>query len=68
MVEESFEDIAGKRHSVDAVIEVYKESLDRTLLRENLKKTPQQRLQDLQALQLFASEVRRAGRAPRNNL
>ena len=68
MVEDSSEDIVGKRHSVDAVIDVYKESLDQTLLRENLKKTPQQRLQDLQELQRFASEVRRAGRAFRNNL
>jgi len=47
----------------DPVIEVYKRDIDRTLLRENLKLTPEERLRKLQELQRFATELRRAGRA-----
>jgi len=35
---------------------------DRTLLRENLKLTPDERLRNLMKLQQFAEELRRAGR------
>lgn len=42
------------------VIEVYKRDVDRTLIRENLKRTPAERLQALQAMQRFAAEIRRA--------
>lgn len=45
----------------DPVIEAYKRDVDRTLLRENLKKTPEQRLRDLQNLLEFHLELRRAG-------
>ena len=47
---------------VDPVIEAYKRDIDRTLLRENLKLTPEQRLRNLMDLQRFAAELRRAGR------
>lgn len=47
----------------DPVIEAYKKDVDRTLIRENLKLTPTQRLEKLMALQRFAEEMRRAGRA-----
>ena len=46
----------------DPVIEVYKRDIDRTLLRENLKLTVQQRFEELMELQRFAEELRRAGR------
>lgn len=46
----------------DPVIEVYKKHIDRTLLRENLKLTPEQRLLKLIELQRFAEELRAAGR------
>jgi hypothetical protein len=46
----------------DPVIEAYKRDLDRTLLRENLKLTVEERFLKLQALQRFAEELRRAGR------
>lgn len=46
----------------DPVIEVYKRDIDRTLLRENLKLTVEERFLKLQAMQRFASELRRAGR------
>ena len=45
----------------DPVIEAYKKDVDRTLLRENLKLTPEERLRKLIELQAFADEVRRAG-------
>ncbi|MEX1102742.1 MAG: hypothetical protein WED87_00730 [Dehalococcoidia bacterium] len=47
----------------DPVIEAYKKDVDRTLLRENLKLTPTQRLDKLSSLQAFAAELRRAGKA-----
>jgi hypothetical protein len=47
----------------DPVIEAYKKDVDRTLVIENLKLTVEERLANLVAMQRFASEVRRAGRA-----
>jgi len=49
----------------DPVIEAYKKDIDRTLLRENLKLTVEQRFDQLMALQRFAEELRRAGQAAR---
>ena len=46
----------------DPVIEVYKRDVDRTLLRENLKLTPGQRLEKLQDFAGFLSVVRAAGK------
>ena len=46
----------------DPVIEAYKKDIDRTLLRENLKRTPEERLRQLMELQRFAEELRSAGR------
>jgi hypothetical protein len=46
----------------DPVINAYLKHVDRTLIRENLKLTPEQRLRKLMALQRFAEELRRAGR------
>jgi hypothetical protein len=48
------------------VIEAYKKDVDRTLLRENLKLTPDQRLEKLQAFVRFAAELREAGRRARS--
>ena len=47
----------------DPVIEVYKRDVDRTLLRESLRLTPDERLRRLVELQRVAEELRRAGRA-----
>ena len=44
----------------DPVIEAYKKDIDRTLIRENLKLTVEQRLENLERLQQFADEIRRA--------
>src|SRR6266496_3113814 len=46
-------------------VEVYKRDVDRTLIRENLRRTPEERLRALQGMQTFAEEVRRAGRKRR---
>jgi hypothetical protein len=51
----------------DPVIEAYKKDVDRTLIRENLKLTPEQRLLDLMRLQEFSEELRKAGREARRS-
>ena len=45
----------------DPVIEAYKKDVNITLVRENLKRTPEQRLERLMELQKFAEELWRAG-------
>ncbi len=47
---------------IDPVIEVYKKHVDRSLIRENLKLTVEERFRKLMELQRFADELRRAGR------
>lgn len=49
----------------DPVIEVYKKDIDRTLLRENLRRSVEDRFLNLMELQRFAQELRRAGREAR---
>jgi hypothetical protein len=49
----------------DPVIEVYKKDIDRTLVRENLKLSVDERFQKAMALARFADEMRRAGREAR---
>ncbi len=49
----------------DPVIEAYKKDVDRTLLRENLKLSVDERIDKLQAMVEFVEEVRRAGREMR---
>ena len=52
--------------SVDPVVEAYKRDVDRTLLRANLRKSVQERVESLIALQRLAAEARHAGtRIPR---
>jgi hypothetical protein len=55
-------DDSGK---TDLVIEAYKEGIDRTLLRENLKLSVEDRLRQLMELQKFAEELQKAGEALR---
>jgi hypothetical protein len=49
----------------DPVIEAYKRDVDLTLLRKNLRLTPEERIQAAMELQRLAEEVRRAGRQAR---
>ena len=48
----------------DPVIEAYKMGIDRTLLRENLRRPVEERVRNLARLQRFVTELRRAGRGP----
>lgn len=48
---------------MDEIIELCKKDVDRTLLRENLKLTPEQRAIQLMELLKTAEEFQRAGRA-----
>ena len=49
----------------DPVIEVYKKDVDRTLLRENLKLTVEERFLKFKRFWQFAQELREAGRKSR---
>lgn len=49
----------------DPVIDAYKKGIDRTLIRENLKRTPEERILQLMKLQEFAEELQAAGRRSR---
>ena len=49
----------------DPVIEAYKRDVDRTLLRENLRKTVDRRLRDMEAFRRDAEQLRAAARRTR---
>jgi hypothetical protein len=49
----------------DPVIEAYKVDIDRTLLRENLRRTPTERVERLQDAVRTVCALRRARRIPR---
>jgi hypothetical protein len=51
----------------DPVIEAYKSGIDRTLIRENLKLSVEDRFRKAMALARFADELRRAGRQARTD-
>ena len=51
----------------DPVIEAYKKDIDRTLIRENLKLTVNERLENLMRLQEFADELQKAMRTKNGN-
>jgi hypothetical protein len=48
------------------VIEAYKKDVDRTRVRENLKLTPDQRLDKLQDFAGFVADLQEAGRRARS--
>ena len=50
----------------DPVIEAYKKDVDRTLIRENLKLTPEQRIEKLVRLLKFQDELRTAVKTERS--
>ena len=50
---------------IDPVIEWYMRGVDRSLIRENLRKTHEERLLALQGMQAFVDEVRAAGETMR---
>jgi len=54
------------RPAPDPVVEAYKKDIDRTLIRENLKLTVEERFRKAMAHARFAEEMRRAGREARS--
>jgi hypothetical protein len=50
----------------DPVVEALVRDVDMSLIRRNLKMTPQQRVEQLMEMQRFAAELRKAGRKVRN--
>jgi hypothetical protein len=52
----------GERSSIDDIIDVYKRDVDRTLIRERLGRSIEERLEDLMEFQRFVEESQRAGR------
>jgi len=50
---------------IDPVIELYKKDVDRTLLRENLKLTVQERFDKFERFMQYAHELRKAGERSR---
>jgi len=56
------EDEAKSGTDPDPVIEAYRKDIDRTLIRENLRLTVDQRFRQLMELQRFAEELQDAGR------
>jgi hypothetical protein len=53
--------MAAASFAPDPVIEAYKKNVDRTLIRENLKLTVQERFERLIELQKLAKELRAGG-------
>ena len=51
---------SSQPHWLDPIINAYKKDVDRTLLRENLKLTPAQRVANLQSFVRSLAEIRRA--------
>jgi hypothetical protein len=50
--------------SIDEIIELYKKDVDRTLLRENLKLTPDERVRKMLSVREFVEELRRSPKRP----
>ena len=50
------------RSSIDDVLDVYKRDIDRTLLREALEMTPDQRVRKMVELVRFTENLREAGK------
>ena len=56
----------SRRPDPDPVVEAYKKDIDRTLIRENLKLSVEERFRKAMAHMRFAEELRRAGREARS--
>jgi hypothetical protein len=51
--------------SIDEIIEIYKRDVDRTLIRENLRLTPEERLRSMEAALRFIDGARHNAEAAR---
>ena len=57
-----------ERTTADPVVDAYKPGVDQTLLIEQLRKTPRERIQSLMAMQQFAEHVAHVGRESRRKV
>ena len=57
---------AAQTPGSDPVVQAYMRHIDRTLLRQNLRRTVTERVRNLMALQRLAEEARRAGQSRRS--
>ncbi|HYV40096.1 MAG TPA: hypothetical protein VE988_30700 [Gemmataceae bacterium] len=57
--------VADTDNYQDPVIDAYKKDVDRTLLRENLKLTVQERFEKFERFMEYVTELRQAGRQAR---
>ena len=66
-IDESKDAVVLRRYGIepDPVIEFYKKDVDRTLLRQNLARTPEERWENFTRALRLADEMRRAGKALR---
>jgi len=55
----------AERSSIDDIVDLYKRDVDRTLIRERLSRSIEERLEDLMNFEAFADELREAGRRAR---
>ena len=55
----------NQANTKDPIIEAYKKHIDRTLIRQNLRLTVDQRFRQLMELQRFAEELQNVGRKAR---
>jgi hypothetical protein len=62
------EDDLAPADIADPVVEAYKKDVDRTLLRENLKLTVDERFRKFESFARFARELYEAGRRSRSAL
>ena len=56
----------AQTQAIDPVVDAYKCHIDRTLLRQNLRRTVAERVANLIALQRLAAEARRAAQSRRS--
>ncbi|MFN7932090.1 MAG: hypothetical protein U0R19_02110 [Bryobacteraceae bacterium] len=49
-------------NSIDEIIELYKKDIDTTLLDENLRRTPEERIRALEEFERFREELQTANR------
>jgi len=61
LINNSSDSLSKSNEDYDPVIKEYMDGVDRTLLRENLRLSPTERIEALMSLQVFANELRQAG-------
>ena len=58
--------MSGPTRPTNPIVDAFKRDVDRTLIRENLKLSVEDRFRQLMRLQEFAEELQRAGHKPQS--